>query len=155
MPITASIIVEDRVQRDLRRSIRERHTDHLGGVQDVAYLAEANADASATMAARVATIEAQLAAAELAKDIALILSGDYAGVTAQHVSVAEVRAALRALYQTATADQVGRIAGFLLTLTDAQLRTLFNMTQAQVTNLKVRLQAKVDALNVVLTAVGE
>lgn len=155
MAIISSAIVEDMVQRDLRRAVRERHTDHLGGVHEVSYLAEAGANAALAMAARVATIEAQLSAAELAKDIALILQGDYSNVTAQHVTIAEVRSALRALYQTGTGEQIGRVAGFLLTLTNNQLANLFNIAAGQVSALRTRLQAKADALTAVLTAVGE
>jgi len=155
MPITSSVIVEDAVQVDGRRHCAERHTDHLAVQYFVRYMAEVGADVAAAMAARVPQLDAQLVEQELQKDLALILSGNYAGVTAQYAAIADVRAFLRAFYQTATGEQVGRMAGFLLTLTDAQLRTLFNMTQTQVIQLKLRLQARVDALNAVLTAVGE
>ena len=155
MPITSSVIIEDAVQIDGRRHCAERHTDHLGLAHVVRYMAEAGADVAAAMSARVAQLDAQLVGQELQKDLALILSGDYAEVTAQYASLSDVRAFLRAFYSTATGEQVGRMAGFLLTLTDAQLRTLFNMTQTQVNQLKTRLQARVDALNAVLTAAGE
>lgn len=66
MPITSSVIVEDRVQRDRRRAVREQHRDHTGVIHEVAYLAEADADVSAMLPIRAALIEDALAAAELA-----------------------------------------------------------------------------------------
>jgi hypothetical protein len=153
--IVTSIIVEDRAQIDGRRAVRERHTDHLGAVADVSYLAEADANAAAIMTARVPLLEAGAASTEMARNIAFIVVGEYEQVTANYITVADARATIRALYQTENGEIIGRLAGFLLTLTDAVLRTLFNMTQAQVNQLKTRLQTKVDALNVVLTMVGE
>jgi hypothetical protein len=155
MPIASTTIINDRPQRDGRRCVSERHVDHVGVALLIHYIAAAGADVLAVALARVADLNQALIDRELAKDIAAILDGRYADVTTVHAAIADVRAALRTFYQTASGPDVGRMAGYLLTLTDAQLRTLFNMTQAQVGNLRTRLQARVDALNAVLTAVGE
>lgn len=155
MAIVSSQIVEDRAQIDGRRSIREQHTDQLGKLYFYAYLAEAMADAAAIMAARVTSINAWLIQNEMDQDIAYILVGNYAAVTSQYAALADIRVALRNFYKTASGQDVGRMAGFLLTLTDGQLRTIFNMTQAEVDALKVRLQNRFDALNAVLAATGE
>jgi hypothetical protein len=155
MSIVSSIIVEDHAQVDGRRSVRERHTDHLGAVEDVSYLAEVGADVATAMTTRVAILEARAAETEMTRNIAFIVAGEYEKVTANYITVADARATIRALYQTENGEIIGRLAGFLLTLTDAVLRTLFTLTQAQVNQLKTRMQAKVDALNVVLTMVGE
>jgi hypothetical protein len=74
MPIVSSAIVEDRVQRDGRRSVQERHVDHLGGVQDVFYLAEAGADVAAMLPVRAALMDAQVAQAELDANEAEVLA---------------------------------------------------------------------------------
>ena len=76
MPIVLSEIVEDSVQADGRRYVRERHTDNLGRVQFVVYLAEAGANASATMTARVLDLDAALVAAELAANANEVLGGE-------------------------------------------------------------------------------
>ncbi len=47
MPITGSVIVEDAAQKDLRRAITEAHTDQVGIVRLVKYLAASGADVSA------------------------------------------------------------------------------------------------------------
>lgn len=47
MSIVSSIIVDDAPQKDGRRYITERHTDHLGKVYDVQYTARVNDDAQA------------------------------------------------------------------------------------------------------------
>lgn len=155
MPIVSTEIVEDRIQIDGRRFIAERHVDHLGVGHVIRYLAESAADPNAVASARIAVLEQQLAAWEMGKNFVAILDGRFDDVTAQHNTVDSVRTAIREFYQTATGEQVGRLAAFLLTLSDAQLRALFNITQAQVPTLRVRLQARVDALNAVLTAAGE
>lgn len=73
MPIVASEIVEDAPQRDGRRWVRERHTDHLGAAHEFLYMAEAGTDAAAVMAARVPVIEAMLAEAEIEANLAEIV----------------------------------------------------------------------------------
>ena len=155
MAIVASVIVEDRAQIDGRRSIIERHTDHLGVPQMLHYLAESGADVNAAMLARVAALGQAAADAEMVQNIAHIMVGDYGKVTTQYVTVADARAVLRAIYQTGSGEVIGRMAGYLLTLPDSQLRSIFNMTQAEVNQLKPRLQARYDALLAVLTATGE
>ena len=70
MPIVSSIVTEDRQQIDGRRSIVERHVDHLGVEYSCFYMAEAHDDAAASLAARAAQIEADLAAAEIAANLA-------------------------------------------------------------------------------------
>jgi len=74
MPIVSSSIVEDRVQRDGRRSVRERHVDHAGETQEVAYLAEADADVNVMMAARVPVLDALAIEHELSANEAEVLA---------------------------------------------------------------------------------
>ena len=62
--IISSTIIEDRSQRDGRRSVTERHVDSTGSAHDVYYLAESNTDVNVAMAARVPQITANLQAAE-------------------------------------------------------------------------------------------
>ena len=62
--ITQSIIVEDSPQADSRRYVRERHTDNIGVVHEVLYLAEQGADASLMLPIRAAQIVTQLEEAE-------------------------------------------------------------------------------------------
>lgn len=72
--IVTSLIVEDRVQVDGRRAIQERHVDHVGRVESVFYLAEAGADATAIMLARVPILEQQASDRELAQNEAEVLA---------------------------------------------------------------------------------
>jgi hypothetical protein len=69
VPITNSIIIQDAVQIDGRRVIREQHTDHLGGLHYATYMAEVGADATLMLPIRAALIEDQLAAAEIAANV--------------------------------------------------------------------------------------
>lgn len=151
----SSTIIEDREQKDGRRSVRELHIDALGKEHIIQYLAESGADVNARMTARAAELDDQLSKQEVENDIKLILEGRYSEVTNDYATLSDIRAGLRAFYQTTTGQDVGRMATFLLTLTDAQLRTIFNMTQAQVNQLKSRLQSRADELTAVLEAQGE
>lgn len=155
MPIVSSEIVEDAQQATGFRYITERHVDHVGVARLVRYLASPSADAVAIMTARIVALEQRLADAEFARNLALIFSGEFAAVTTQHMTMADAQAALREVYRTATGEQVGRLAAFLLTLSDARLRALFNVSQGQIGALRSRLQARVDALAAVETAAGE
>lgn len=153
--IISSQIIEDREQIDGRRSVRELHVDALGKEYVIQYLAESEADVNTRMTARAAELDDQLSKQEVENDIKLILEGRYSEVTNNYATLSDIRSALRTFYQTATGQDVGRMATFLLTLTDAQLRTIFNMTQAQVNQLKTRLQSRADELTAVLNAQGE
>ena len=50
MPIVSSVIVEDAAQKDTRRAITEAHTDQVGIVHLVKYIAAAAADVNAALA---------------------------------------------------------------------------------------------------------
>lgn len=56
MPVVSSQIVEDRPQIDGRRSVRERHVDHIGREIFISYLAAQSANAAQIMADRVAQL---------------------------------------------------------------------------------------------------
>lgn len=72
--ISSSTIIEDAVQVDGRRHVRERHVDNMGMPHDVFYIAEAEADVSAMLPIRAAQIVEQLEAAELAANEAEALN---------------------------------------------------------------------------------
>ena len=71
MPIVSSTRVVGPAQPDGRKYVAEAHTDHLGTVRNVEYLAAVGADYDAILAARATYIESYLAdeeAARLASD---------------------------------------------------------------------------------------
>ena len=68
MAIVTSVLVYNRVQADGRRKVREDHTDDLGRVHTIYTLIDDKADADAIMAARVAGLDAQLAAEQADRD---------------------------------------------------------------------------------------
>ena len=72
--IVSSTVVEDRAQVDARRMVREQHTTDDGRVLMVDYLAESGADVYTQMTARVPTLNAQLADAEMAANLAEVLA---------------------------------------------------------------------------------
>ena len=155
MSIVASVIVEDSPQVDGRRHIAEKHTDHVPRDHFVRYRAAAGLDVNAVMLDRVPQVWAGLVEAEVGQNMANILSGDYT-VTTDYVVVADMRQAIRAAYLEATEQEVGRIAGFLLSVSDANLKLLFGgLTNPQLNQLKGRLQDRFDELSAVLAAAGE
>ncbi|HYC65138.1 MAG TPA: hypothetical protein VEC14_10440 [Reyranellaceae bacterium] len=76
MPIVASEVIEDAPQIDGRRWIVEAHADHLGIVHRRGpYMAEAEQDVEAGLAAAAAQIEAQLQDAEIAANFDEFING--------------------------------------------------------------------------------
>ena len=137
MAIVSSAIVEDHAQADGRRWIRERHTDQVGLLYEFAWLAAAAQDAPAVMNARVASINVDLIAAEIGRNVADVLAnGSLASPRIVYGTAAQSFAGLRAAYATATRTDAIMIGDFLGTLTDGQLQTAFSMTAGQVTTLR-------------------
>ena len=156
MPILSSSVVVDAAQLDGRRHVIEHHTDHVGVIHPVFYLAEAGADVTLPLAARATQIADGLRETEVADNLGRILSGEpLTAITTVHVDGATLRQRLRLLFQTATGEPACRLAVFLQSLTDAQLRAIFGITQAQVPTLRTRLQARIDKLNALLAEAGE
>lgn len=76
MTIVSSTVIEDSPQIDGRRWITEAHTDHLGIVHRRGpYMAEAEQDVEAGLAANAALIEAQLQEAEIEANFAEFTNG--------------------------------------------------------------------------------
>ena len=155
MAITSSVIQNDAPQADGRRRVTEAHTDHLGVVHSRTYLADAETDVVAALAPRASQLVAELADAEFARNLTRILARQTTGLTTQHLTLAQLRQRLRAFYQTADRLEVCLLAAFFLTLTDAQLQSLFGVTAGQLPALKARLQARADVLTALESATGE
>jgi hypothetical protein len=158
MAIVSSTIIEDAPQRDGRRHVCERHVDHAGLIHFIRYLAEQAADVSATMAARVAAIEAELKERELRRAVRAALEDGPAVQPTLHWSTnTEFGLALREFYKTATQRDACRIGWFVtqFNLTDNQLRTFFGLTAGQVAAARTKLSALATQYESLLTAAGE
>jgi hypothetical protein len=137
MAIVSSVIAENAVQHDGRRSVREHHTDHLGVVHVIAYLAAAAFDSAAALLARVATLEGSLRLQEITANIASVITeGRFAVVTSLHSTAVQNATGLRIAYQTATRTEAVMMGDFLNTLTNAQLQNAFGLSNAQVNTLR-------------------
>lgn len=135
--VISSVIVEDSVQADGRRWIRERHTDQAGKIYEFAYLALASDNVTTMMNARIASINAGMVADEIQKNITDVLAnGSLANPTSVYATPLQSFAGLRAAYATATQREAIMIGDFLSSLTDPQLQTAFGMTAGQVTTLR-------------------
>ena len=137
--IVSSVIVEDRAQRDGRRAVRERHTDQLGLVYDVAYFAEPGTNASAMLAPRAAQIDADLTASEIAANESRAF--DQQPATLSYSTRDQFLARLRQRFQTAISWDAVRLGKYIqsLGLTDAQLKSMFSVNNAQLVTLKAKL----------------
>lgn len=137
MPIVSSVISDDAAQRDGRRWITELHTDHLGEQYRFAYLGPAGVDANAILSARVSGIAQALIDREVGRNVEEIMRlGSEATPTLRHSTVAENVLALRQAYASAARLEAIMAGDYLSARTDAQLRTAFSMTAAQVTTLR-------------------
>lgn len=140
----ASQILEDRAEADGRRAIREQHTDNLGLLYDVLYLAEAATDAAAMLTTHATNLAAQLQTNEITANVQRALLQQT--WTTNYSTLTQFRAALRAFYQTCSSWDATRIGNFInsLNLTDAQLASIFGFANpsTQLTNLKNLLAAQ-------------
>lgn len=76
--------------------------------------------------------------------------------TFRHSTAAQLRTALRQRFRTARGIALANLAEFCLTLTNAQLQSLFGVAAgAETTALRARLQAKVDKRDALLAEAGE
>jgi len=134
MSISNSTIVEDRVQVDGRRHVRERHTDHLAATHDVPYMAEAGANATTTMNNRVASIEAQLKQNEIDANLAKALNGETGTFTFQHSTAGENLTALCDMYKLLTKWELITVAHVLhhQNLTNQQITNNFGFSGAAI-----------------------
>ena len=137
MAIVLSTIIEDAPQIDGRRWVCERHVDQRGIERLVRYLAAAGFNALAAMAARVADINADLIAQEIAANIdAVTADGSLAAPVLNYSTAAQNFAVLRASYAGMTRVQAIMTGDFLSSLTNGQIQTAFEMTAGQVTTLR-------------------
>ena len=137
MSIIASNIISNVVQGDGRRSIVERHTDHLGKTWDRYYVAAALFDFAAALAAYATRLVIDLRNNEITSNVeAVVTNGSLAVYTLNYSTAAQNFSALRTAYQISTKVEAIMIGDFLSSLTNAQLQNAFNMTLAEVTTLR-------------------
>lgn len=155
MSIVSSIVIENIIQIDGRRFVRERHTDQLGATYDVVYYGPANDDPSVILAARVATIEDSLDASELGENMQRAL--DQKPPTFNYTTAAKFRQKLRELFQTLSGWDLTRLGKFVnsLNLSDAVLKALFGVNDAQLVVLKAKLSALASKYDDVIAQVGQ
>ena len=140
MSIATSVILWDQRQVDGRRYVRERHTDHLGAMHHVDYLAEFGQDVNAGLVASGTRIEAQLAESDVARFLGEAQTlGHLATPTVQHATLAQVQAGLREAFRQTTGEPAAGLGAWLNTLTNARLQALFGLDAAQVLLLRTRL----------------
>jgi hypothetical protein len=156
VPITSSITAEVSTQRDGRRWVLEKHLDHLGIEHVRHWLATANDDLVAALANYAQRLLDALRDAEIGRNIGNVLAdGRLAVTTTGYSTNLENINALRAAYQSSTRTEAIFIGDFLGSLSDAQLRNAFDITQAQVTTLRTnKLVPAENAANTIRASTG-
>lgn len=144
-------------QSDGRTYVRETHTDGFGDTVICEYLAPDSADHTAIMNARAIAIDAEKKQSEINRNIASISEhGSLAVTLFRYSTKAENVGPLRRAYRYAGRENCIMIADYLSTLTDAQLRNVFDKTQAQVDTLRAnKLTPAIDLANKIRAAGGE
>lgn len=137
VPIISSIISDVGIQHDGRRWVLEKHVDHLGIEHVRHWLAMVGENLNTALVAYASRLLTELRDVEISRNIALILiDGRLAATSTDYSTGAENFVVLRSGYQSATRAEAIFAGDFLASLTDAQLRNLFGMTQAEVTTLR-------------------
>lgn len=141
MTIVSSTAIVGHTQSDGRRYVREQHSDHLGVVHEVEYLAQfdqTDEGLASTLSGRVAQLEEALAASEYANRV----NFDGWQEPLQHQTASQFADRLRLEYRFSARERVCYLAWWLLrrinegTFTDAQVRSAFGMTTLQYTTFK-------------------
>lgn len=157
MPVVSSSFTIDPVpQKDGRRFVTETHQLNVGGPLTQTYLAAANADYAAIMAARVLLLNEGLAQNELDANI------QQATFVLNHQTAAEAATRFRQRWQSSSKQDCARMAYWLIerinagSFTDTQVRNAFGLTLTQYNTLKAnKLVPYHDAWAALLAAVGE
>lgn len=156
MSIVSSTIVENIVQRDGRRSVRERHVDHLGKVFFREYLADGDLDLNARLAAYAAQLAGEEESGEIAANIERVTSFDESPIF-NYSTRPQLLAQLRDLYKDATKLQCLRISRYIynLSLSDAAIKLLFGVGDAGLAVLKTKLQNQSALYDQIQSAIGQ
>jgi hypothetical protein len=150
--IVSSTFVAGHAQIDGRKYVRETHTDHLAVLHIIEYLSAVGADNDAILAAHAIRLAIILRDTQAQNNLDKNSIADW---IFEHVTVAQMRIALRLAYRDATRFEAARLARFVNELTIAQIENVFSVNTATATLIKSRalnLATKYDELNV---AAGE
>jgi hypothetical protein len=161
MPIVESSFAVGHAQRDGRRYVTERHTDHLGRVHEREYLAAPDTDHAALLAAHAATLQQQLREDELL----VIEAALFAGVNPfppgnadfDYVTRAQALGWLMARHIDDPAEQIVKVAPLMSAVTDGEMIAL-GMSVEQVAGIRARvaaavnIKAQIDAYNATVGA---
>lgn len=133
----ASSVYTASTQADGRQQVHETHTDLVGVIYTIDYLASAQDNLSTNLAIHATNFGNDLANNEININVSQIeLVGSLASPTFVYSTTAQNLAALRAAYKIATQTQAIMIGDFLSSLTNAQLQSIFSDTLAQINTLR-------------------
>lgn len=120
------------VQADGRQQVHEVHTDLIGLTHTVGYLAGAQDNLAANMAAHAVDLGNNLANAEVASNFALVSTlGKNAVPVTIYSTVAQQVANLVAAWPTLLNTQAIFVGEYMNALTDATLESVFGWTPTQ------------------------
>ena len=155
--MAASSYTLGHLQSGDRRYVTETHTDDFGVTYVIEYLAGELTNYAAVMAARAVAIFAEKKAAEISRNISAITeNGSLAQTVFMRSAKAENIGPLRDAFRNSGREATIMIADYLATLTDAQLRSIFGKTQAEVDTLRAnRLTPAIALANSLRAAGGE
>lgn len=157
MPIVSSIITETSLQVDGRFRVVEKHLDEYGIEYLVTYLSAPGFDRVAAMLARAVPLYANRTEEEITQNIGnIISSGSLNNLTLKYSTRDENILALRQTYRNASKQDAVMIGDVLSTLTDAQLRNIFILTQPQVATFRAnKLTPATNVAAAIRSSVGE
>lgn len=156
MAIVSSQLTLGVVQKDGRRYVLETHTDNLGVLHVVEYLAAVGADVDAILTARAVLIEADLEQIEVKQ----ALDTD-ASPTLQYATMVQLGNYVRSHYRDMSGLELARTARWIVnrindgTFTDTQVRNFFGLTLTQYNTLKTKWQTLKSEYDDIFASVGE
>jgi len=149
---SSSYTLDGHDQKDGRKYVRESHTDHLGVVYAREYLAPVGADYSTLLADYAAALAAALRDGQARDNLSKDSMTEW---IFEHVTVGQMRTALRLAYRDATKFEAARLARFVNELTIGQIETVFNVNTATATAIKNKASDLASRYDALLVAVGD
>lgn len=126
--VTLSVILSEQVQRDGRIWVIEQHTDNIGVLHQVIYLASVNDNLATALATHATNLAASLKAGEIAVNVAAAEQfGSLAVYSLNYSTQAENDLALRQVFLTATGLIAVNLGDFLRTIGTARLTVAFSL----------------------------
>ena len=158
MPITSSEVTDDRQQSETLRSIKEKHTDHLGFEHFNSYTCALDYDAEAALIGNADSTNENLIAEEIAESVATYEAGgdplhyeassnNWQKITPNHQTWDELASpVLINFLSRVNRNELHYIETTIIRISSQDKKALLGMTNQEVSSVNADIQMAVDSV---------